>query len=177
MLNSNLPSYNKFYLKIFHNILCTCVYAYIYTKDYMKREFWSIIIKSSTHGPIPRSITRILINPFESTFALFPLSQPQVTFILNFVYRPHAFKNVFTALYGWLSWLEYCLIHQKIMGLIPGGSTYRRQPIDISLCLSVSLSLSLSLNEWTCPWVRVKKIFLPHRHVALNNILFSFVCF
>ena len=44
----------------------------------------------------------------------------------------------------WLSWLKHHPIHQKVVGLIPGQGSYKRQPIDVSH-VSVSLSLSLSL--------------------------------
>ena len=46
----------------------------------------------------------------------------------------------------WLSWLEHHATHQKIVVLILGRGTYRRQPDDISLPLSLSLSLSLSFS-------------------------------
>ena len=59
----------------------------------------------------------------------------------------------------WLSWLEYCPVHQKFAGSVPGQHTYvgcgdanGRQPINVSLLyqwlagwLSVYVSLSLSL--------------------------------
>ena len=75
----------------------------------------------------------------------------------------------------WLSWLEHHPENPKVIGSIPGHSTYlgcrfhppgwsvyRKQPTDISR-INVSLSLSpfLSLKAMggggKCPWVRIKK--------------------
>ena len=55
---------------------------------------------------------------------------------------------------GWFSWLEHCPIHQKVVGLIPGQDTYRKQPLmfflHINICISLShthTSINISLDE------------------------------
>ena len=45
----------------------------------------------------------------------------------------------------WLRWLEWCPVHQKAAGLIPGWGMYGRQRVDVFFshrCFSLSLSLS-----------------------------------
>ena len=79
------------------------------------------------------------------------------------------------ALARWLSWLEHCLMHQKVAGLIPGRSTYLGcgfhprwghiweatndiSHINVSLSLYFSTPLknkSILLKKKTYPWVRI----------------------
>ena len=50
-----------------------------------------------------------------------------------------------SALAGWLSWLECHLVHQKVVGSIPGQGAFRRQPMMFLSHIDVSLSPPLSL--------------------------------
>lgn len=55
-------------------------------------------------------------------------------------------------------WVQFLMReHTQYEGSIPGMSTYRRQPIQVSLIhRSFSFSLSLKSIKKTCPWVRIK---------------------
>ena len=53
-----------------------------------------------------------------------------------------------------LSWLEHHPVHQNVVGSNPGRGAYRRQPIDVSLCLSLH---SPPLKSANSPWVSITK--------------------
>ena len=55
------------------------------------------------------------------------------------------------ALAGWLSWLDHCPIHRKVVGLIPSWGTCKKQPINVFLFSLLLLPLILLLLLFFLP--------------------------